>query len=455
MSQFFFRNLKKTYPIVAFAKGVHITDTSGKTYLDGCSGAIVANLGHGLAEINDAISSQLSKVAFAHTSQFVSEVGLELAAKVIGLTPTGFREGARAYFMSGGSEAVETAVKMARSYFVHRGENSRTICFSRWQSYHGSTFGALSATGHPARRKPYVPMLRSPAHVSADYRYRCKCEFGPGPCLNDECSIAAANELEAAIISAGPENVMAFIAEPIVGATLGAAVPGPAYFPRIREICDKYGILFIADEVMTGLGRTGTTFGMNHFGVMPDIIALGKGMAAGYQPLAAVLASGRVVKAFEDSTGVFEHGFTYSAHPVSCAAGLAAIDYLQKHNLVQSVAQREAGLFQSAEKLRNIGIIGDIRGKGFMMGVELVKNLETKEPFPAEVRISQLVAQEAMKNGLLVYPGSGFIDGVSGDHIMIAPPLTTSDAELDEMFELLERSLTAVCKLAASGSCKN
>lgn len=452
MSQFFFRNLKKSYPVVASAKGVRIIDTNGKSYLDACSGAIVANLGHGLAEINDAINDQLSKVAFAHTSQFVSEVGLELAAKVVDLTPPGFREGARAYFMSGGSEAVETTIKMARSYFVHRGDNQRSICFSRRQSYHGSTFGALSATGHPARRKPYESMLRTPAHISADYRYRCKCGFGPGPCKSDECSLAAANELEEAILLAGPENVMAFIAEPIVGATLGAAVPGKTYFPRIREICDKYSVLFIADEVMTGLGRTGTTFGMNHFGVVPDIMALGKGMAAGYQPLAAVLASGRVVKAFEDSTGVFEHGFTYSAHPVSCAAGLAAIEYLQKHNLIESVAARESLFFDRAEKLRSTGIAGDIRGKGFMMGIELVRNIDTKEPFPADVRISQLIAQEAMKNGLLVYPGSGFIDGVSGDHIMIAPPFTTSDAELDEMFDLLERTLVSACSLATSGS---
>ncbi len=454
MSEFFFRNLKKTYPTVASAKGVRITDTGGKTYLDACSGAIVANLGHGLPVINDAITGQLQKVAFAHTSQFVSEAGLELAKKVVELTPAGFKKGARAYFMSGGSEAVETAIKMARSYFVHRGDNQKSICFSRWQSYHGSTFGALSATGHPARRKPYVPMLRSPSHISADYRYRCMCGFGPGPCANDECSIARADELEAAIIFAGPENVMAFIAEPIVGATLGAAVPGRAYFPRIREICDKYGILLIADEVMTGLGRTGTTFGMNHFGIEPDIIALGKGMAAGYQPLAAVLGSGKVVKAFEDSTGVFEHGFTYSAHPVSCAAGLAAIDYVQKHDLINRVAERESEFFRRGEKLTNTGIIGDIRGKGFMMGLELVKNVDTKEPFPAEVRVSQLVAQEAMKNGLLVYPGSGFIDGVNGDYIMIAPPFTVTDDELSELFELLERSLNSVAKLIGLGTAR-
>lgn len=454
MSEFFFRNLKKNYPIVASAKGVRITDTDGRTYLDACSGAIVANLGHGLSEINEAINEQLQKVAFAHTSQFVSEAGLELAKRVVDLTPPGFRNGARAYFMSGGSEAVETAIKMARSYFVHRGENQRSICFSRWQSYHGSTFGALSATGHPARRKAYIPMLRSPSHVSAGYRYRCKCGFGPGPCENDECSTARADELEAAIIFAGSENVMAFIAEPIVGATLGAAVPGRTYFPRIREICDKYGILLIADEVMTGLGRTGTTFGMNHFDVEPDIIALGKGMAAGYQPLAAVLASGRVVKAFEDSTGVFEHGFTYSAHPVSCAAGLAAIDYVQRHDLITKVAERESVFFKQANELLKTGIIGDIRGKGFMMGLELVKNVDTKEPFPAEEKVSQLVAQEAMKHGLLVYPGSGFIDGVSGDHIMIAPPFTVTDDEMSEMFELLERALTSVATLVGSKSAR-
>lgn len=450
MSEFFFRNLKKTYPTVASAKGVRITDTEGRTYLDACSGAVVANLGHGLAEVNEAINDQLQKVAFAHTTQFVSEAGLKLAKKVVDMTPAGFKRGARAYFMSGGSEAVETAIKMARSYFVHRGEHQRTICFSRWQSYHGSTFGALSATGHPARRKPYVPMLRSPSHVSADYRYRCKCGFGPGPCANDDCSIARADELEEAIVFAGLENVMAFIAEPIVGATLGAAVPGRAYFPRIREICDKYGILLIADEVMTGLGRTGTTFGMNHFDVEPDIIALGKGMAAGYQPLAAVLGSGRVVKAFEDSNGIFEHGFTYSAHPVSCAAGLAAIDYVQKHNLIEKVGERETSFFNRAKQLLSTGVIGDIRGKGFMMGLEFVKNAETKEPFSAEVRISQLVAQEAMKIGLLVYPGSGFIDGVNGDHIMVAPPFNVTDDELSEMFDLLQRAITTVANQVVS-----
>ncbi|MBX9952397.1 MAG: aspartate aminotransferase family protein [Candidatus Obscuribacterales bacterium] len=446
MSEFFFRNLKKTYPTVASAKGVRITDTQGKTYLDACSGAVVANLGHGVAEINEAINDQLKKVAFAHTTQFVSEAGLSLAKKVVELTPPAFRTGARAYFMSGGSEAVETAIKMARSYFVHRGESQRTICFSRWQSYHGSTFGALSATGHPARRKPYVPLLRAPSHISADYRYRCKCGFSPGPCLKDECSIAVADELESAIIFSGPENVMAFIAEPVVGATLGAAVPGRAYFSRIRDICNKYGILLIADEVMTGLGRTGAAFGMNHFGVEPDIIALGKGMAAGYQPLAAVLGSGRVVKAFEESSGVFEHGFTYSAHPVSCAAGLAAVDYVLKHDLIERVAARESAFFQRAEVLLSSGIVGDIRGKGFMMGIEFVKNFDSKEPFAADLRISQIVSQEAMKNGLLVYPGSGFIDGVNGDHIMVAPPFTTTDDEISELFEILSRVLVTVAK---------
>jgi len=446
MSAFFFRNLKKNYPVVASATGVRITDTDGRVYLDGCSGAVVANLGHGVGEINDAIKEQLEQVAFAHTTQFVSKAGLTLAEKIVELTPPGFREGARVYFMSGGSEAVETALKMARSYFVHLGENQRTVCLSRWQSYHGSTFGALSATGHLARRKPYEPMLPAHFHVCADYRYRCKCGFAPGPCSNIECSIAIADELESAILAAGPENVMAFIAEPIVGATLGAAVPGRSYFPRVREICDKYGVLLIADEVMTGLGRTGTAFGMDHFNVVPDIIVLGKGMAAGYQPLAAVVAAGRVVKAFEDSSGIFEHGFTYSAHPVACAAGLATIEYVRKHNLIERVRAGESDLFKRAEELLNTGIIGDIRGKGFMMGLEFVKDRKTKEPFSAEIRISQLVAQEAMKSGLLIYPGSGFIDGVNGDHIMVAPPFTITDNEIGELFEKLKEALIRVSK---------
>lgn len=441
MSNFFYRNLKKNYPTVKEARGVWITDTDGRKYLDGCSGAIVANLGHNLTEINQAISRQLEQFAFAHTSQFVSQCGLDLAEQLVNLTTPAFGRGARVYFTSGGSESVETAMKMARAYFVHNKDFERSLCLSRWHGYHGSTLGALSVTGHPARRKPYIPLLRPATHVNTDYKYRCKCGFGPGPCPSEQCVLQRANELEDAILLYGPENVMAFIGEPIVGATLGAAVPGNSYWPRIREICSKYGVLLIADEVMTGLGRTGANYAMDWWGVQPDIIALGKGLSAGYMPLGAVVASEKVVDCFQKRNGHFEHGFTYSGHPLSCAAGLAAITYLSEHALVERVAGRESEFFSGLRELAQFEFVGDIRGRGFMAGIELVRDQRTKEPFAAELNVSQVVTREAAENGLLVYPGSAFIDGIRGDHFMVAPPLTTTDAEFEELFRRLNNTL--------------
>lgn len=452
MSSFFFRNLKRSYPVICRANGVWIEDTDGNLYLDGCSGAIVANLGHGLKEVNDAISRQLSQVAFAHTSQFVSQAGIDLAEKIVAMAPAGMRQGARAYFTSGGSESVETALKMARGYSVQSGQSSRSIVISRMSSYHGSTMGALSATGHPARRKPYLPMLKEQPQIGAVYPYRCRCG-SPGSCFSPDCMLAAANELEAAILACGPENVMAFIGEPVVGAALGASAPGVGYWPRIREICTKYGVLLIADEVMTGLGRVGAPMGLDLWGVVPDILCLGKGLSAGYLPLGAVLASGKVVQAFEQGTGVFEHGFTYSGHPVACSAGVAAIDYLNEHQLVDKVAAKEGEFFARLRECASSDIVGDVRGRGFLAGIEFVRNKQTKEPFSPELRISQVVATEAAKLGLLVYPGSGSIDGVNGDHIMVAPPFTITDAEIDEMFLRLSKSIERSLATAAACLC--
>jgi adenosylmethionine-8-amino-7-oxononanoate aminotransferase len=431
----FSRNLKREYPIVAFAKGAWITDTDGRRYLDACSGAVAANLGHGLTEINEAINSQLAKVAFAHTSQFLSEPALELAHKLTRLAPRSFA-GGRVYFASGGTEAVETALKMARGFFWERGESSRHIVVSRWNSYHGSSIGALSVTGHPARRRPYVPILKDQPHISAAYPYRCPCG-APGSCENENCAIARADELESAILKHGPENIMAFIAEPIVGAALGAAVPGNGYWERIRKICTKYGVLLIADEVMTGLGRCGHNFALDAWQVTPDIIVVGKGLAAGYLPLSAVIASEDVMSAYENGSGVFEHGFTYSGHPASCAAGLAAINYLADYKVIDSVRKRQAAFFENLRRTSDSSIIGDLRGKGLMAGLELVANKETKEPFSTHLKMSQLVATEAAAEGLLVYPGSGFIDGLKGDHIIIAPPLNIEDADLTTLYEKL------------------
>lgn len=446
MTAFFYRNLKRPYPVIDSADGVWIKDTEGNFYLDGSSGAIVTNLGHGLTEISDAIKEQLERVSFAHTSQFVSQAGLDLATELINLAPENFKAGGRVYFVSGGSEAVETAIKMARSYFVEREEPKRNLVISRWNSYHGSTFGAMSVTGHPARRKPYYPMLKDQPHINAVFPYRCPCGFGPGACESELCAIARANELESAILHVGAENVMAFIAEPVVGAALGAAAPAQGYFERIREICSKYGILFIADEVMTGLGRCGANFAIDLWEVQPDIIVAGKGLSAGYMPLGAVIASAEVVSAFEEGSGVFEHGFTYSGHPLACSAGLAAVRYLQSQQLVESVKNRQAEFFARLNELRKFDAVGDVRGRGFLAGIELVADRVSKKPFSADLKLSQQLAREAIKNGLLIYPGAGFIDGRKGDHVMVAPPFTITDQEMDDLFKRLTVSLESFSK---------
>ena len=433
--EFFYRNLKKQYPTISSGSGVWLSDTQGKRYLDGCSGAVVANIGHGVSEVNEAINVQLGKIAFAHTSQFVSEPGLRLAERLIKMAPQKFKSGGRAYFVSGGSEAVETALKLARAYFFELGSYQKHIVISRKNSYHGSTQGALSATGHPARRKPYLPLLSDNKHISPSYSYRCAC--GAELCVSSDCARRLANELDAAIIEAGPDNVMAYIAEPVVGAALGAVPPHADYFKYIREICDRHSVLLIADEVMTGLGRCGADFALSEFGVEADIIALGKGLSAGYMPLGAVLASGGIVDAFERGNGVFEHGFTYSGHPVSCAAGVAVLDYMDAHGLVGRVQQLEAKLRDGLFALYDTGIVGNVRGKGFLWGIELVKDREKKEPFAPQLKLSQTVAAEAARQGLLIYPGSGSVDGVRGDHVIVAPPFTVSEAELDKLFQLL------------------
>ncbi len=407
-------------------------DREGRRYLDACSGAVVCNIGHGVAEINEAIQHQLSQIAFAHTSQFVSEPALRLAERLIGGAPAGFSGGGRAYFVSGGSEAIETALKMARGYFYEQGLEKKHVAIARWSSYHGSTQGALSLTGHPARRAPYLPILAGNPHIAPSYPYRCPCA-APGSCDSEACGLALADELEEAILRAGSENVMAFVAEPVVGAALGAVAPHQGYFKRIREICDRYNVLLIADEVLTGVGRLGVEHGLSHFGIEADLIALGKGLAAGYMPLAAVLASRKVVAAFEANSGVFEHGFTYSAHPVSCAAGLAVLRYIDEHALISRVANRESTVKRCLEASFESGIVGDLRGKGFLWGLELVSDRGSKTPFPANLRISQALAATAADLGMLIYPGSGSVNGTSGDHILVAPPFTITEEELEQL----------------------
>lgn len=441
---FFPRTFLKECPIVESAKGVWVKDNQGNEYIDGCCGAIVTNLGHGVEEIIDAIVHQAKKMPYAHTSQFWSEPALQLSEKLIGLAPQNFKDGGRVFLTSGGSESVETALKMSRGYFVEKGESNKHVIISRWHGYHGASLGALSATGHPARRKPYLPILKTPTLIQTAYRYRCKCGFGPGPCKKEECEIARANDLEEAILLYGPDNVMAFMGEPIVGATLGAAVPGEHYWKRIREICTKYGVLLIVDEVMVGLGRTGYNFAIDIWDVQPDLIVLGKGLAAGYQPLGAVLAAPQIVAAFQEGSGTFEHGYTYSGHPVAAAAGLASLDYVEKHDLIHRVRDREQGFFSRFEDLKEFPFVGDVRGKGFFAGIEFVQDKKTKSPFSPEEKFSKKIARAARHAGALVYPGSGFIDGAHGDHILIAPPFVATDDEFDELFKRLKTAFSNV-----------
>lgn len=451
MSNLFLRNLKREYPIIESGKGVWLVDNRKRQYLDACSGAVVSNIGHGVEEIIRAIQTQLSKVEFAHTSQFVSEPALQLAERLIKMAPSRFRPSGLVYFVSGGSEAVETAFKLARAYFYECGLYQKRIVISRWGSYHGSTQGALSATGHPARRKPYLPVLTDNPHISASHPYRCSCGE-PAVCQSEECGIRLADELDAAISKCGAENVMAFIAEPVVGAALGAAVPHPSYFKRVREICNRHNVLFIADEVMTGLGRTGHEFAISAFDLEPDIIALGKGLSAGYMPLGAVLASSQVASIFARGSGVFEHGFTYSAHPVACAAGLAVLEYAEQHKLIERVRSLENRLKDELQSLRELEIVGDVRGMGFLWGVELVCKREKKTPFASDLRVAQKLAAEASSLGLLIYPGSGSIDGVKGDHIIVAPPFVISEEELDTLSSRLKQAIRKIAQSIPSTS---
>jgi adenosylmethionine-8-amino-7-oxononanoate aminotransferase len=436
----FRRSPATRYPRVSRARGVYIVDADGKRYLDGCSGAVVCNIGYGVREVIEAMGRQARQVAFAHSTQFISQASLDLSAALAALCPGPMAEDARVYLSSGGSEAVESAIKLARQYFLERGEPRRTRIVARWQSYHGSTLGALSATGNRLRRKPYEPMLLDFPHIAPVYCYRCPFDLRYPSCL-----LTCADDLARTLDKVGPGTVAAFIAEPVVGATLGAVPPPDGYWQRIREICDRHGILLIADEVMTGVGRTGTPFGLDHWGVVPDIIVVGKGCSAGYTPLGAIIARGFIHDAIRDGSGAFEHGFTYSANPLSAATGVAVLRFVRRRRLVE----RARTLGPALEKiLRRLAerhpIIGDVRGMGLFWGLEFVRDRATREPFEPALKVARRLGTEARQRGLLLYPGTGSVDGQRGDHVIVAPPLTITGRELARLGRLLDETLTAV-----------
>lgn len=445
LTNLFTPDLKRQYPAIKSGTGVWLVDKDGRRYLDACGGAGVASIGHGVPEIKEAIEKQLAAVALVHGSHFVSEPSLELAQRLIELSPAAFNPGGLVYFTSGGAESVEAALKLARAYFYEIGLYQKSVVISRRGSYHGSTLAALALSGYPAKRKPYLPMLAAVPQISASNPYRCRCGR-VDECDSEDCGVALADELEAAILKAGAEKVMAFIAEPVVGEALGAVRPHRGYFRRIREICDRYGVLLIADEVVTGMGRLGADFGLSLFGVEADIIALGNSLAAGYMPLGAVLASRNIASVFQSGTGVFEHGSNFSAHPVTCSAGLAVLNYLREHELLQRVESLQAKVAELLLPLQAAKIVGDVRGHGLLWGLEFVMSKETKAPFAPDLRVAQNVAAEAERLGLLVYPGTGTADGVKGDHIMLSPPFTISEAELGEMTQRLSAALKRVAQ---------
>ncbi|PTD96727.1 aspartate aminotransferase family protein [Pseudothauera lacus] len=437
----FYRNPFTTYPVIARGEGAYLFDTKGKRYLDACGGAVVSALGHNVPEVVEALKAQLDSVEFAHTSQFTNPPQEQLAELLAELSPGGLNH---AYFVSGGSEAVESAIKMARAYWVQMGRPEKWMVIGREQSYHGNTLGALAAGGNRWRRALYEPMLYQRPRVSPCYCYRCPFDKDPA-----HCALECADDLERAILEVGPEKVSAFIAEPIVGATAGALVPHENYFRRIREICDRYDVLLIADEVMTGLGRCGTWFAIKQFGVVPDMICMAKGLAAGYVPIGATLVHNHIVDTFHNRRNVFQHGHTYMGHPLAAAAGVAVIKYMQQHKLVErSKKMGEELITRLREALHDHPHVGDIRGRGLFCGIEFVLDRATKHPFEPELAFHRILGETAFANGLIIYPMGGTLDGRRGDHVLIAPPFIITKAQIGRLVELLVKSIDAtVAKL--------
>ncbi|MEO7744505.1 MAG: aspartate aminotransferase family protein [Usitatibacter sp.] len=445
MSRIIHRSLKAKLPVAVAAKGITVTDRDGKAYIDASGGAAVSCLGHGHPDVIAAMHAQIDRVAYAHTSFFTTEVAEELADRLVADAP-GM---AHVYLVSGGSEAVEAALKLARQYFVETGQPERNVFIGRRQSYHGNTLGALAVGGNEWRRRQFAPLLIEVGRVSPCYEYRDRRETETA----EEYSERLAAELEAKIREIGPKRVIAFVAEPVVGATLGAVPPTPGYFRRVREVCDRHGILLIADEVMCGMGRTGTLHALEQEGITPDLATIAKGLGGGYQPIGAVLASARIVEALKRGTGMFQHGHTYIGHPVAAAAALAVQKVIERDGLLARVKANGAYL---AERLRAAfarhPYVGDIRGRGLFMGIELVEDRDSKRTFDPALRLHAKVKAEAMKQGLMCYPMGGTIDGQRGDHVLLAPPFITTREELDTIVQRLAAAIdssTAALERAA------
>lgn len=437
MTHVFHRTCGKTPPAAVKGDGCYVIDTEGKRYLDASGGAAVSCLGHSHPRVTQAIKDQVDNIAFAHTGFFTNEPLEELADFLVERAPGDLNY---AYFVSGGSEAVETALKMAHQYFWEKGEGQRRHFIARRQSYHGNTMGALAVGGNMWRREQFAPILIDAEHISPCYPYRDQKDDESA----EEYGRRVADELDARLIEVGAENVVAFIAEPVVGATSGVLVPVPGYLKRIREICDKHGILLILDEVMCGMGRTGSLFACAQEGVAPDILAIAKGLGAGYQPIGATLCASKIYEAIRDGSGFFQHGHTYMGHPTAAAAALAVQKTIEEENLLENVRLRGEQLMQRLQaRFGNHPNVGDIRGRGLFLGLELVADRGTKEPLDPTLKIHAKVKAEAMTRGLMCYPGGGTIDGKRGNHILLAPPFIIDDSHVEEIVTKLGEAIDA------------
>lgn len=438
MSHVFPRHTKSSLPTVSKGSGVYLYDKVGQKYLDGSGGAAVSCLGHGDQDVTNAIKAQLDQVAFAHTSFFTSDPAEQLADKLITHAPEGID---RVYLVSGGSEAMEAALKLARQYFVEIGQPQRRHIIARRQSYHGNTLGALATGGNELRRAPFAPLMVETTHISPCFEYRGKRDEETAL----DYGLRVANELETEILRLGEDSVLAFVAEPVVGATAGAVPAVEGYFKRIREICDTYGVLLILDEVMCGMGRTGTLFASEQEGITPDIVAVAKGLAAGYQPMGAMLCSAKIYDAIESGSGFFQHGHTYVGHPTACAAALAVLMKLTDGGLVEKCAalgeELQDGLMQAFGQHPNIG---DIRGRGLFRGLEFVEDRDTKRPFAPSRAIHKAFKKETFEAGLICYPMGGTVDGKQGDHILLAPPFIMESHHIDEIISKLQTAIARI-----------
>ena len=438
-SNIFPRHTSYELPISSYGDGCYIIDNNGKKYLDASCGAAVSCLGHSDKSVQEAIIKQTEKLAFAHTSFFTSEPAEELANLLSKNSPVGLD---KVYFVSSGSEAIEASLKLAKQYFYEIGKPKKHRVISRKQSYHGNTLGALAVGGNIWRRSFFEDLLLETSLISPCYKYRhqdsseSEIQYG----------LRIANELEDEIIRVGPENVMAFIAEPVVGATAGALTAVEGYFQRIREICTKYNVLLILDEVMCGMGRTGSLFACDDEKIIPDIITIAKGLGAGYQPIGAMICQNFIYEAIAKGSGFFQHGHTYLGHPVACAASLAVLKKLINNNFPDQVKEKGKYLQKNLEiTLGQNQYIGDIRGRGLFRGIEIVKNRETKEPFSKDLNIAGKIKKKALDLGLICYPMQGTVDGIIGDHILIAPPFIIDENEIDEISQKLKSTIELVC----------